>query len=185
MDFERLGIEGAWLVKSHVHSDKRGSFREWFSSHEVSEATGRAFDVSQSNISISCAGALRGIHYSIAPHGQAKWVTCISGSVWDVIVDIRPSSPTFKKWIGISLSGKSGASVFISEDLGHGFLSLEDNSAVSYLLNSPYSPADEYGINPLDSDLAIDWPLASPLLSDKDASALTLSQMLLLGKLPN
>ena len=138
----------------------------------------------QSNISISHRGGLRGIHYSLAEHGQGKWITCITGSIWDVVVDIRPSSPTFKQWIGIPLDSQSGHSVIVSKGLGHGFISLEDNTAVSYLLTSPYSPAEEYEISPLDSELSISWPIELPKLSVKDAQAKTLSQMLKAGMLP-
>ena len=97
MKFEELAIKGVWLAHSPIHADSRGSFREWFKPAELLSATGQNFDVMQSNISISHRGVLRGIHYSLAEYGQGKWITCITGSIWDVVVDIRPSSPTFKK----------------------------------------------------------------------------------------
>jgi dTDP-4-dehydrorhamnose 3,5-epimerase len=84
-------------------------------------------------------GLLRGIHYSIAPRGQAKWITCVSGSIQDVIVDIRPDSKTFGQWVDVELKGDSGKAVLISEGLGHGFLALEDNTAVAYLVSTPFS----------------------------------------------
>ena len=143
------------------------------------------FNVSQANISISHKGVVRGIHYSLASEGQEKWITCVSGSIWDVIVDIRPSSPTFGKWVSVNLTAKSGNSILISSGLGHGFMALEDNTTVSYLLTSAYSPKDEYGIFPFDSVLGINWPLSEPILSDKDAQAKSFNQLKNEGKLPN
>ena len=184
MDIEKLGIEGAWIGQSPIYHDERGYFREWFKVTDIETAIGREFKVAQSNISRSHRGVLRGIHYSLTRVGQAKWITCVSGSIWDVVVDIRPSSPTFKKWIGVQLSAESGNAIFVAEGLGHGFMSLEDNSIVSYLLTSPYSPAEELGINPLDLELGISWPLAGPAMSPKDESAPTLAMRLAEGKLP-
>ena len=171
MKIEALGIDGAWIARSPVHDDARGYFREWFKADEIEQVTGRKFVVQQANISSSNKGVLRGIHYSITTEGQGKWITCISGSIWDVVVDIRPASPSFKKWVGVELSALSGDSMFISEGLGHGFISLEDNSTVAYLLTSKYSPTEEFEIYPLDPDLAIKWPLENPSLSAKDESA--------------
>lgn len=184
MRLEKLPIEGAWIRRFPVHADERGFFREWFKASEIESEVGRSFEVEQSNISVSHAGVLRGIHYSVAPKGQGKWITCVSGSIWDVVVDIRPSSSTFKKWIGINLSGQSGDAVFISQGLGHAFMAMEDNSAVAYLLTSPYSPEEEFEINPLDPALAIEWPMKGYSMSSKDASAPTLAERLIQGKLP-
>jgi dTDP-4-dehydrorhamnose 3,5-epimerase len=149
----------------------------------VKAATGRVFEIEQANISFSSAGTLRGIHYSIAPKGQAKWITCVSGSIQDVIVDIRPDSKTFGQWFDVELKGDS---VFISEGLGHGFLALDDNTAVVYLMSTPYSPADEFGINPLDEDIGIKWRVnvEELLISKKDFIAPSLENMLKNGTLP-
>lgn len=171
MQIEELGIEGVWIARSPIHQDERGFFREWFKSDEIKTLLGRTFEVKQANISSSKKGVLRGIHYSQAREGQGKWVICVSGSIWDVVVDIRPSSPTFKKWIGIEMKGDRGDALFISEGLGHAFIALEDNSHIAYLLTSPYSPADEFEIHPLDPDLAIAWPIENVSLSTKDAAA--------------
>jgi len=184
VEIEKLAIEGAWIGRSSVHLDERGSFREWFKSIDIRSAIGREFEVAQSNISISHHGVLRGIHYSLAATGQGKWVTCVSGSIWDVVVDIRPSSPTFKKWVGVPMSAESGEAIFIAEGLGHGFIALEDNSIVSYMLTSSYSPTDEFEINPLDSELGIEWPEIERLMSKKDSLAPTLAERLAEGKLP-
>ena len=101
MELTPLGIEGAWLAESPVWSDDRGFFREWFKSESIKQVVGRDFKVEQANISSSTKGTLRGIHYSLATKGQAKWVTCVSGLIKDVIVDIRPNSKTFGKWIEV------------------------------------------------------------------------------------
>jgi dTDP-4-dehydrorhamnose 3,5-epimerase len=181
-----MGIEGVWLAESPVWSDDRGFFREWFKSVDVKNVIGHDFGIEQANISLSSRGTLRGIHYSIAPRGQAKWITCVSGSIKDVIVDIRPDSQTFGKWIEVELSGTSGKAVFISEGLGHGFVALEDNTAVAYLVSTPFSPAHEFEINPLDEKIGINWgfDLSELKISDKDRNAPPLAERLAEGKLP-
>ncbi len=186
MELTPLGIEGAWLAESPVWSDDRGFFREWFKSEDVKAATSRDFGIEQANISLSSQGTLRGIHYSIAPRGQAKWVTCVSGSIKDVIVDIRPESKSFGQWIEVELTGDSGKAVFISESLGHGFVALEDNTAVAYLVSTPFSPTHEFEINPLDEKIAINWgmDLSELKISGKDKIAPSLTERLAEGKLP-
>jgi dTDP-4-dehydrorhamnose 3,5-epimerase len=186
MEFTPLSIEGVWLAESPVWSDARGFFREWFKSNEIKAATGRDFGIEQANISLSSRGTLRGIHYSIAPRGQAKWITCVAGSIKDVIVDTRPNSPTFGNWIEVKLLGSSGQAVFISEGLGHGFLALEDNTAVAYLVSTTYALAHEFEINPLDENIGINWGmrLSDLKISDKDKNAPTLAERFTQGKLP-
>jgi dTDP-4-dehydrorhamnose 3,5-epimerase len=186
MKLTPLGIEGVWLAESPVWSDDRGFFREWFKSEDVKAATGRDFVIEQANVSLSSAGTLRGIHYSIAPRGQAKWITCVSGSIKDVIVDIRPESKSFGHWIEVDLKGDSGKAVLISEGLGHGFLSLEDSTAVAYLVSTPFSPEHEFEINPLDKKIGINWGLDinDLKISDKDKKAPGLLQRHQEGKLP-
>ena len=181
-----LEIEGAWLAESTVWRDERGFFREWFKSEDVSSVVGRDFGIEQANISLSSAGTLRGIHYSIAPRGQAKWITCVAGSIQDVIVDIRPESKTFGRWIDVELNGDSGKAILISEGLGHGFLALEDKTAVAYLVSSPFSPTDEFEINPLDEKIGVKWgmDLKSLKISGKDKIAPTLAERLASGELP-
>ena len=186
MKMTPLEIEGVWVAESPVWSDDRGFFREWFKSDAIKTATGRDFGIEQANISLSSKGTLRGIHYSIAPRGQAKWITCVSGSIKDVIVDIRPGSSTFGKWVEVELHGDSGKAVFVSENLGHGFIALEDNTAVAYLVSTPFSPTHEFEINPLDEKIAINWgmKLIDLKISDKDKKAPSLEERLAEGKLP-
>lgn len=189
MEISALGIDGAWLVTSPVWGDERGSFREWFKSAELLAATGINFVVSQANVSLSNRGVIRGIHYSLVEEGQAKWVTCVNGAIIDVIVDIRSGSPTYGKHVTIDLKGGDGRSVFVDRGLGHGFISLENGTAVSYLLSSPYSPRDEFEIYPLDPMIGIDWKLslldgAKVSLSPKDSGAPSLAERASQGKLP-
>jgi len=186
MNFRCLSIEGVWLADSPVWRDDRGFFREWFKSDDLKEAIGRDFGPEQANVSVSSLGTLRGIHYSVAPRGQAKLITCVAGSVKDVIVDIRPKSKSFGQWISVQMSADSGQAVFISEGLGHGFVALEDNTAVAYLVSTPFSPTEEFEINPLDEKIGINWgmKLSDLKISDKDKSAPTLAERLSQGKLP-
>jgi len=186
MNLTPLGIDEVWLAESPIWSDDRGFFREWFKSEDIRHATGKDFGIEQANISLSSRGTLRGIHYSIAPRGQAKWITCVAGAIKDVIVDIRPESQTFGQWIEVELSGNSGKAVFISEGLGHGFVALQDNTAVAYLVSTPFSPTDEFGINPLDEKVGINWgmDMSQLKISEKDKKAPTLIERLAEGKLP-
>jgi dTDP-4-dehydrorhamnose 3,5-epimerase len=175
------------LATSQVFADDRGSFREWFKYAEIKEKTGIDFSVAQANISHSKRGVVRGIHYSLAVEGQAKWVTCVSGAIRDVIVDIRPASPTFGTFVVVDLVGGSGEAVLIGAGLGHAFVSCENSSSVAYLVTSPFSPTEEFEINPLDSTIGIDWGLPSEqlLLSAKDAQAPSLAERGREGLLPS
>jgi dTDP-4-dehydrorhamnose 3,5-epimerase len=177
MKLTSLGIDGAWVAESPVWSDERGFFREWFKSEDVLAATGINFSIQQANISQSQRGVIRGIHYSLSPEGQAKWVTCVNGSIRDVIVDIRPNSSTFRKSVFVDLNGLDGRAVLIGAGLGHGFASLADSSTIAYLLSSPYSPTEEFEINPMDPELGIDWgvDLADVSMSEKDKMAPSLA----------
>ena len=187
MKLTQLYIQGAWLAEFPIWSDDRGFFREWFKTDDIENEIDRDFCVEQANISSSSKGSLRGIHYSLAPNGQAKWITCVNGSIKDVVVDIRPNSKTFGKWLSVELSGSSGKALLISEGLGHGFLSLEENSIVVYLVSSAFSPSEEYAINPFDENIGIDWGSDSTYLkiSEKDRIAPTLLEQKELGKLPS
>jgi dTDP-4-dehydrorhamnose 3,5-epimerase len=182
---DMLDIDGAWIFTPRIHTDRRGSFHEWFRGSEVCAATGRAFDVAQANCSVSRRGVIRGIHFCHVPPGQAKYVTCPSGAILDVIVDLRLSSPGFGRWAAVRLDEDSRRAVFLPEGLGHAFIALSDVAIVSYLCSTPYTPAHEHGVHPLDPDIAIAWPAGlTPVLSDKDAAAPTLEQARIAGLLP-
>jgi dTDP-4-dehydrorhamnose 3,5-epimerase len=186
MQLISLGIQGAWVAESPVWEDNRGSFRESFKHDEIFASTGIDFTVRQANFSLSDRGVIRGIHYSLVPGGQAKWVICVSGSVTDVVVDLRIDSPTFKKVVYVDLRQGDGMAVLIGPGLGHGFYSKENASGVSYFLNTVYNPENEYEISPKDSELAIKWSdeTVDHVISTKDLQAPTLNSRQLEGKLP-
>jgi dTDP-4-dehydrorhamnose 3,5-epimerase len=186
---EPLGIDGAWTFTPQVHRDDRGSFAEAFRGAEFAADLGYQFSVAQVNCSVSRGGVIRGIHYSDVPAGQAKYVTCVSGAVLDVVVDLRIGSPGFGKWETVRLDEQDRRAVFLAEGLGHGFMALSEQATVLYLCSTPYSPGREHGIHPLDPTLGIAWPLDgpgdTPILSEKDAAALPLEEALLSGALPS
>ncbi|MEO3974977.1 dTDP-4-dehydrorhamnose 3,5-epimerase [Streptomyces sp. CAU 1734] len=180
-----LGIEGAWVETPQVLTDRRGSFHEWFKADRLREPTGHPMRPEQANCSRSGRGTLRGIHYAAVPPGQAKYVTCVRGAVLDVVVDIRTGSPTFGRWEAVRLDDREHRAVYLSEGLGHAFMALEEDSTVVYLCSEGYAPEREFGIHPLDPELAIPWPGdLVPELSAKDASAPTLAEAGLRGLLP-
>jgi len=184
--FEPLGIEGAWVFTPRVFGDARGSFAEWFRGAQFEQTVGHPLRVAQSNISISGAGVVRGIHLARTPPGQAKYVTCMRGRVLDLVVDVRVGSPTFGQHEFVELSDRNQRAVYVSEGLGHGFVALTDDAAFVYLVSEPFNPGGEFGIHPFDPELAIAWPTdIEKSLSDKDASAPTLADARAQGLLPD
>lgn len=167
---DELSIHGAFKLTSPSYSDSRGYFQEWFWTSECE------FEVVQGNVSNSKAGVIRGLHVSIAPEGQAKWITCVAGSINDILLDLRPSSPTFLQTLSVNLGANSGISINIPPGVAHGFCSLEDETVVTYLVSAKYNSDHEVGIFPLDPELDINWGTSTPILSEKDANALTLSK---------
>lgn len=183
---DSLKIDGAWAVTPEIYKDNRGSFSEWFRNGDVQAALGRSFEVAQSNVSVSRRGVLRGIHFADVPPGQAKYVTCVTGAVLDVVVDLRVGSAGFGRWDSIQLDSGSHRCVLIAEGLGHAFMALSDEAMVMYLCSTPYQPAREHGIHPLDPDLGISWPDGTDIiLSDRDAAAPSLQEALQAGLLPD
>jgi dTDP-4-dehydrorhamnose 3,5-epimerase len=177
MKVTTLAIDGAWIIESPVYPDDRGIFREWFKVDALKEFEVPEFVVRQANTSISKRGVIRGIHYSPEIDGQSKLVTCTSGAALDVIVDLRPESKTYGEHLEVELSESMGKCVYISSGLGHGFQALEDNSVVTYLLDKEYSPNNEFGINPVDPNLNIKWPLSDFHLSEKDRKSHNFSRI--------
>lgn len=191
MPFTPMRIHGAYVFEPVQFTDKRGQFQESFKLSLLESELGFGFKVKQVNQSISAKGVIRGIHFADNPPGQAKYVSCPKGTVWDFVVDLRLSSPTFGQWEGVELSGSNGKSVLIGEGLGHGFLALEEDSVVNYLCSEEYNPKNEHQINPLDKDLAIDFlgpgapfGVKDFLLSDQDDLAPTFKQSQKLNLLP-
>lgn len=191
MDVHELAVSDAFELVPTVHSDDRGAFLEWFRADEFEQALGRRFTLAQANCSVSVAGTLRGVHFAQLPPSQAKYVTCLRGAVFDVVVDIRVGSPSFGSWDGSVLDDRTRKAVYVSEGLGHAFMALEDGSVVSYLCSAPYAPGREHGVDPFDPELGIEWPSTgrdgrslTPLLSDKDRAAPSLQEARAAGLLP-
>lgn len=185
MEFRRLSIEGAFEVVPRQFPDDRGVFLESFRGDKLAEHIGHRLDVVQTNVSVSGRGSLRGIHYADVPPSQAKYVTALSGSFLDFVVDIRVGSPTFGQWEAVRLDTADRRAVYLSEGLGHALLSLEDDSTALYLCSAPYTPEREHGVNPLDPRVALDVPAGiEPVVSPKDADAPTLEQAEADGLLP-
>lgn len=186
MTAQPLSIQGAWLLQSRVFSDDRGTFTEWFKSSLLTELTGETFEPVQANVSISNAGVIRGIHYSLAPRGQAKLITVLCGSILDVAIDVRISSPTYGKHDSAVLKAGDGQAMFLRHDMAHAFQALEDNTVVSYLVSSEYSPTEEKEISPMCAQLSIKWDATLPqVLSSKDRAAPTLEQQYTAKLLPS
>jgi dTDP-4-dehydrorhamnose 3,5-epimerase len=182
---EPLEVEGAWVANPQIHVDQRGSFHEWFSAAGFHAATGRRFELAQANCSISRRGVIRGIHFSDVPPGQAKYVGCVSGSIIDVVVDLRVSSPGYGRWAAVPLDDTTRRVVFISEGLGHAFIALSEQATVFYLCSAPYAPGREHNVHPLDPAIGIAWPTdIEHILSDRDAAAPSLAQARTAGLLP-
>jgi dTDP-4-dehydrorhamnose 3,5-epimerase len=191
VEFRELSVPGAWEIITEHFGDDRGLFLEVFKDAPFAAAVGHDFSLAQVNCSVSAAGALRGIHFSDLPPSQAKYVTCVKGAVLDVVVDIRVGSATFGQWDSVLLDDVDRKGVYVSEGLGHAFLSLEEGSTVMYLCSTPYTPGREHEVNPLDPAIGIDWPTVgrdgAPLdfrLSAKDEAAPTLADARDAGRLP-
>ena len=185
MTVRELAVPGAWELTPQLRADPRGVFYEWFTDSSFTAFAGHRLDLQQANCSVSSAGVLRGLHFAQVPPSQAKYVTCLHGSVFDVVVDIRVGSPTFGQWDAVVLDDRDRRSVYISEGLGHAFLALQNDSTVMYLCSAGYNPGREHTINALDPAIGIAWPAVEELvLSDRDAEAPTLAQAQTQGLLP-
>jgi dTDP-4-dehydrorhamnose 3,5-epimerase len=179
-------IDGAWTFTPDIHGDDRGSFLEWYRAAELSAELGYRPETAQANCSVSRRGVIRGVHFASVPPGQAKYVTCVSGAVLDVIVDIRVGSPSFGRWESVRLDDTDRQAVYLSEGLGHAFTALSDEATVIYLCSAPYAPGREHGVHPLDPQIGITWPAdTEPVLSGKDAAAPTLEEARRSGLLPD
>jgi dTDP-4-dehydrorhamnose 3,5-epimerase len=167
--FRSLSIPDIILVEPKVFTDIRGGFLETFKSSEFKKA-GLPENFRQDNLSWSKKDVLRGLHYQKAPKAQGKLVTVLKGHAWDVAVDIRPDSTTYLKWVGIELDAVKPAMVYIPPGFAHGFLARSDEVCFFYKCTEEYDQASEAGIRWNDPDIAIDWPLPSPILSEKDGA---------------
>ena len=169
MIFHQSRLSGAYIIEVEKRVDNRGFFGRSFCRQEFDEH-GLNPDMVQVNIGFSQSrGTLRGLHYQSPPHAEAKLVRCTAGSLYDVILDLRPNSPTFKQWMGIELSAGSYTMLYVPEGFAHGYLTLSDNTEVLYQVSQFYSPDSERGIRWNDQTFAIGWPPVDHLIiSEKD-----------------
>lgn len=164
-------LEGVLILEPDVHGDHRGFFLESWSRRNMEKA-GLYYDFVQDNHSLSTQkGTLRGIHFQRGDTAQAKLVRCVRGAVLDVAVDLRPASPTYKRWAAIELSAENKKQFLIPRGFGHAFLTLTDNVEFLYKADNCYAPEAEAGIRWNDPEIGIDWPVTTPILSQKDADA--------------
>lgn len=175
MPYVESKIKGVWVFTPIKHEDNRGYFSEIFRQSEFQAVVGRSFPIMQANRSLSKKGTLRGIHVTTGDVGQAKFISCSSGRIWDVVVDLRLESETFGTWDAFELAPENGVAVFIPEGVGHAFLSLFDDSTANYFCSAEYTPNYELTINPFDENLAIPFHskaaevgISEFLLSEKD-----------------
>jgi dTDP-4-dehydrorhamnose 3,5-epimerase len=173
-------LPGVLVLEPKVFSDERGFFCESFNQRAFDAAVGRHVDFVQDNHSHSRAGVLRGLHYQLAPHAQGKLVRVARGSVFDVAVDIRKSSATFGRWVGIELTEQNNKQIWIPEGFAHGFLVTSERADFLYKTTAYYAPQAEGCLRWDDPMLAIQWPLqgAAPLLAPKDAAAPTFAELI-------
>jgi dTDP-4-dehydrorhamnose 3,5-epimerase len=173
MQIRPLSVADAYEITPRQFPDERGVFLESFRGDLLAEYVGHVPDIVQTNVSVSSRGTLRGIHFADVPPSQAKYVTAVSGSLIDFVVDIRVGSPTFGQWDSVLLDTRDRRAVYLPEGMGHAFLALEDDTTAMYLVTAPYNPGREHGIHPRDPEIGLALPLdtESPLLSHKDAAA--------------
>jgi len=171
-------IPGVLILEPKVFGDERGFFMESFNQKAFDEAVGRHVEFVQDNHSRSAKGVLRGLHYQLPPHAQGKIVWVVSGSVFDVAVDMRRSSPTFGHWVGVELSAENHRQLWLPEGMAHGFLVLSESADFLYKTTQYYAPQAEGAVRWDDLRLAIAWPQAAlpPTLSARDAAAPALAQ---------
>lgn len=164
-------VGGAFLVEMEPREDSRGFFARVFCAEEFA-AHGLEPHVAQINNAFTArARTLRGLHYQVAPAGEAKLVRCLRGRVFDVLVDLRAGSSTFRRWFGVELSGGDRRMLYVPKGCAHGYLTLEDESELLYLASAPYSSSHERVLRWNDPAIGIDWPVSPVILSDKDRVA--------------
>lgn len=175
MIFKETELEGNFLIDLQPRSDERGFFARYFCEKEFSEA-GLNTRWVQINNSMSCnIGTLRGLHFQRTPHAEVKLVRCLRGSIWDVVVDLRRESETYGKWFGATLSEKNRTMMYVPKGFAHGFVSLESDSEILYLVSDFYAPEAEGTLIWNDPDVGIQWPIEPKFLSDKDQQGMRIT----------
>lgn len=170
MIFHETGLCGARLIEAEVRSDERGSFARIMCQREFEENDLNANFVQQNTSTSAHAGTIRGVHFQLAPHTEAKFVRCIRGAVLDIIIDLRRSSPTFMRHAAFELSAANYHMLYVPEGFGHSFQTLVDDCEVTYLVTASYAPEAERGLRFSDPRLRLEWPLPVSTISPKDAS---------------
>jgi dTDP-4-dehydrorhamnose 3,5-epimerase len=170
MIFTESPLLGAFTVEMARIEDERGFFARSFCADDFA-ARGLAMGVRQCSISYNAKrGTLRGLHFQAAPHGEDKLVRCTAGAIFDVIVDIRAESPTHRRWFGVELTAGNRRSLYIPKGFAHGFISLADDTEVSYMISVPYTAGFARGIRWNDPALGIEWPIVPAVISARDAA---------------
>jgi len=180
-----LTIADVLEITPDQRSDSRGVFLESYRADRLAEAIGHQFTLAQVNLSVSARGVVRGIHFASVPPGQAKYVTCVSGQVLDVIVDLRVGSPTFGRWDSVLLDDTARRAVYLPEGIGHGFCARTELATVTYLCSEPYAPQREHAVNPFDTELGIQWGAEDVTTSARDAAAPSLAEARAAALLPD
>jgi 5-epimerase len=185
MDVRELAVPGAFEFTPRTFPDERGVFVSPYQEDAFVKAVGHPLRVAQTNHSASRRGSVRGLHFADVPPGQAKYIYCPRGALLDVVVDIRVGSPTFGTWDAVMLDPVDFRAMYVPEGVGHAFVALEDDTVISYQCSTPYNPAAEHGISPMDPELDLPWPTdIKALLSQKDTEAPTLAEAESSGLLP-
>ena len=171
MNTKALSIAGSQLLHIDPFQDSRGAFEVFWEADNLAAAGISFAPVSAYHSYNEKAGTLRGMHYQKPPYAQAKLVSCVSGRLWDVMVDLRPDSPTFLRWEATELSAASGKTILIPAGCAHGFVTLADHTTVAYLIEGDYHPAAAATLRWNDPAIGIAWPATDPILSDGDRNA--------------
>jgi len=171
MKFTPAKIPGVWIVEQERFADDRGYFARTWCADEFA-AHGLNSRLLQCSTSFNLKrGTLRGLHFQAAPHAEDKLVRCTRGSIFDVAVDLRPDSPTYKQWVGMELSEANGLALYIPQGFAHGFQTIADNSEVFYQMPQPYQPAAGRSLRWNSPWCSVSWPLSDPVMSEKDRQA--------------
>jgi dTDP-4-dehydrorhamnose 3,5-epimerase len=178
MIFTETKLSGAFIIDLERREDSRGYFARAFCQHEFEEHGLKPL-IAQANIGFNrYKGTLRGMHFQYPPAAETKLVRCTRGAILDIIVDLRPESPTFLEHVEVELSSDNGRALYVPERFAHGYQVLEDTTETSYQVGEFYTPSAEGGLSPFDPDLGLSWPLPVTDISDKDASWPPLSEVL-------
>lgn len=170
LTFTPLPLAGAFAIAAARHEDERGSFSRTWCARELA-AQGLNAVMAQASVSENPRrGTLRGLHYQAPPHDEAKLVSCLRGTIWDVMVDLRPKSSTFRDWYAEELSGERSRALYMPEGFAHGFLTVSDDVLVLYEVSEFYTPSHARGVRWNDPAFAIDWPFAPLVINERDAS---------------